>query len=93
MKALKTILVIGVAAATLTVNSVQAAGINKREAAQRHSIQTGFEDGSLTAAQRANAQWKQMLSAYEEPALDEAVDEEMREFIERRKASMPDAIG
>jgi hypothetical protein len=48
MNALRTLLVIGVATATLAVNSAQAAGINKREAAQRHSIQQGIEDGSLT---------------------------------------------
>jgi hypothetical protein len=48
MKALKTVLVIAVAAATLAVNSAQAAGINKREAAQRHSIKQGIDDGSLT---------------------------------------------
>jgi trimethylamine--corrinoid protein Co-methyltransferase len=32
-----------------------------------------------------------MLSEYEAPALDPGKDEAIREFIEKRKASMPDA--
>jgi trimethylamine--corrinoid protein Co-methyltransferase len=55
----------------------------------------GFEqlesEGSLEAAQRATPIWKRMLAEYEPPAIDEAVDEELREWIERRKASFPDS--
>ena len=40
---------------------------------------------------RANATWKKMLADYEAPPIDEAVDEELREFIERKKASFPDS--
>jgi trimethylamine--corrinoid protein Co-methyltransferase len=32
-----------------------------------------------------------MLAEYEPPPFDEAVDEELREWIERRKASFPDS--
>ena len=32
-----------------------------------------------------------MLADYEPPPIDEAVDEELREFVERKKASFPDA--
>ena len=32
-----------------------------------------------------------MLAEYEAPPLDPAKDEAIREFIDRRKASMPDA--
>jgi len=40
---------------------------------------------------RANAIWKRMLAEYEAPPLDEAKDEELREWIERKKASFPDS--
>jgi trimethylamine--corrinoid protein Co-methyltransferase len=42
-------------------------------------------------ARRANALWKKMLADYEAPALDPAIDEALREFIDKRSASMPDA--
>jgi trimethylamine---corrinoid protein Co-methyltransferase len=42
------------------------------------------------AAIRANTLWKVMLAGYEAPPLDPAKDEAIREFIEKRKASMPD---
>ncbi len=32
-----------------------------------------------------------MLAEYEPPAIDEAVDQELREWIERKKASFPDS--
>ena len=43
------------------------------------------EAGSLTAAQRANAIWKQLLADFQPPALDPAIDEELKAFVERRK--------
>ena len=43
------------------------------------------------AAQRANALWKRSLAEYEQPSLDDAVSEELREWIERKKASFPDS--
>jgi len=61
--------------------------------ADNNSYEQWLEDGSLTAAQRANTQWKQMLNDYEEPGLDSAIEEEMSEYIAKRKAEMPDAIG
>jgi trimethylamine---corrinoid protein Co-methyltransferase len=36
-------------------------------------------------------QWKKMLAEYEAPPIDPGVDEALREYIERKKASMPDA--
>ena len=47
--------------------------------------------GSTDAATRANAKWKQTLADYEAPPLDEAVDEALRDFIARKKATMEDA--
>ena len=48
-------------------------------------------DGAQDANVRANATWKKMLAEYEAPPIDDAVDEELREFIERKKASFPDS--
>ena len=59
--------------------------------ADNNSFEQWEEEGSLSAAQRANRQWKEMLASYEAPALDTAIDEELRNFIDRRKAEMPDA--
>ncbi len=41
--------------------------------------------GGLSAAQRANTIWKQLLSAYEQPPIDPAIDEELKTFVARRK--------
>jgi trimethylamine--corrinoid protein Co-methyltransferase len=46
------------------------------------------EGESLDAAQRAHLKWKEVLKNYKEPTLDPAVEEAMREFIERRKREM-----
>ena len=59
--------------------------------ADNNSFEQWEEEGSLTAAQRANARWKSMLAEYEAPPLDEAIDEELREYVAKRKDSMPDA--
>ena len=59
--------------------------------ADNNSFEQWSEEGSLTAAQRANAQWRQMLRDYEAPALDDAVDAELLDYIGRRKSEMPDA--
>jgi trimethylamine--corrinoid protein Co-methyltransferase len=45
--------------------------------------------GGQDALRRANARWKALLAAYEDPGLDPAVDEELRAFIDRRKAEPP----
>src|SRR5678815_4333122 len=59
--------------------------------ADNNSFEQWEIDGSLDAAQRANAIWKQTLAEYEAPPLDEAKDEELREWIDRKKASFPDS--
>ena len=56
----------------------------------RHVRRRG-EHGSKDAAQRANTVWKRMLEEYEAPAIDPGVDEALRDFIARRKASFPDS--
>jgi trimethylamine--corrinoid protein Co-methyltransferase len=64
----------------------------RSEVADNNSFEQWQEDGGLDAAQRANAIWKRMLAEYEEPAMDQAVDEALLEYIIRKKASMPDAF-
>jgi trimethylamine--corrinoid protein Co-methyltransferase len=59
--------------------------------ADNNSVEQWQAEGSLDMAQRANRQWKKMLAEYQPPDIDVAVDEALRDFIERRKASMPDA--
>ncbi|ODT07602.1 MAG: trimethylamine methyltransferase [Mesorhizobium sp. SCN 65-20] len=47
--------------------------------------------GSVDAASRANKRWKTMLAEYEAPPLDPGIDEALREYMTRKKASMEDA--
>lgn len=51
------------------------------------------EQGSLDIGRRANAAWHQMLNQYQSPAIDPAIDEELLEFVARRKATMPNELG
>ena len=44
----------------------------RSEIADNNSFEQWQEDGSLDAAQRANAIWKRMLAEYEAPPLDDA---------------------
>ena len=53
----------------------------RSETADNSSYEQWLEDGSLDAAQRANRIWKERLAAYEPPAIDDAVDEELREYV------------
>jgi trimethylamine--corrinoid protein Co-methyltransferase len=59
--------------------------------ADNNSYEQWNLDGRKDAATRANAQWKEMLEAYEPPPLDEAVDEALLAFMSERKASFPDS--
>ncbi len=59
--------------------------------ADNASFEQWEAEGSRDAAQRANAVWKRMLAEYEAPAIDDAVDAELCEWIERKKASFPDS--
>ncbi|MCH7944226.1 MAG: trimethylamine methyltransferase family protein, partial [Proteobacteria bacterium] len=49
------------------------------------NFETWEENGSLTATQRANGIWKQILAEYEPPPLDDGRDEALKDFIARRK--------
>jgi trimethylamine--corrinoid protein Co-methyltransferase len=59
--------------------------------ADNNSFEQWEADGSMDAAQRANAIWKQMLNDYQPPPIDPATDEALLAYMEKRKSSMPDA--
>ena len=61
--------------------------------ADNSSFEQWTEDGSFDAARRANDGWKRSLAEYEAPPLDDAIAEELTEYVARRKAEMPDEIG
>lgn len=45
-------------------------------------------NGSIDSIHRANQKYKQLLRQYEQPELDPAIDEALRDFIERRKLEL-----
>jgi trimethylamine--corrinoid protein Co-methyltransferase len=59
--------------------------------ADNNSVEQWEAEGSLDAAQRANAAWKRTLAAYEAPPIDPGTDEALQDFMARKKASLPDA--
>ena len=48
------------------------------------------EAGSLNTQTRANRIWKQLLKDYQQPPLDPAIDEELSDYVARRKAGTLD---
>ena len=48
--------------------------------------------GSLDHAARAGERWRAMLEEYERPPLDESIEDELCEFVERRAAELGDPI-
>jgi trimethylamine--corrinoid protein Co-methyltransferase len=46
--------------------------------------------GRQTIESRANQAWKQLLDGYEDPGLDDAVEEELTAFMARRREQIPD---
>ena len=48
----------------------------------------GAKDHDTRGREKARA----MLAGYEEPALDEAIDEGLRDFIARRERELPDTV-
>ena len=49
------------------------------------NYETWLEDGAMTATQRANRIWKQLLAEFEPPPLDPAAAEGIADFVARRK--------
>ncbi len=72
-----------------TMRNFEAA--NDRSAlADMSSFEQWTDAGSLTIEQRANTRWKEMLADDAAPSLDEAIDEELQDFITRKKSQTPD---
>ena len=61
------------------------------ELADTSSFEQWTDDGSKDMQQRAYEMWNRLLTVYEPPPMESSVDEELREFVSRRKASMVDA--
>jgi trimethylamine--corrinoid protein Co-methyltransferase len=59
--------------------------------ADNSSFEQWQEAGSNEAVARAHDSWKRTLAEYEAPALDEAIEAELDEWVDRRKASFPDS--
>ncbi len=49
-------------------------------------------NGSLDHAARASRRWERMLESYEQPPLDEAIEQELVEFVESRAAELGDPV-
>lgn len=60
------------------------------ETPDNNSFEQWSADGGKDIAQRANVLWKQRLEAYQEPALDPAIDEALQQYIAQRKSEKPD---
>jgi trimethylamine--corrinoid protein Co-methyltransferase len=59
--------------------------------ADNNSFEQWELEGALETTNRANPIWKKMLAEYEAPPIDDAVDQELQDWIERQKASFPDS--
>src|SRR6478735_8046975 len=53
---------------------------------------TWQKQGSATTATLATAEWKKLLERYEDPGIDPAVDEELQEYMQRRRAEIEAAL-
>ncbi|GGE61790.1 trimethylamine methyltransferase [Actibacterium pelagium] len=60
----------------------------RSETADNNSYEQWSDEGGLDAAKRANKIWKKQLANYEAPHLDEAIDEELKDFVARRKSEI-----
>ena len=66
-------------------------GVLPLDTADNSSFEQWLEDGGLDAAQRASRLWRS-LDAYEPPTIDDAIDAELVEFVNRRKAELLDTF-
>jgi trimethylamine--corrinoid protein Co-methyltransferase len=60
--------------------------------ASTENIDRWTRNGSLDHEARASRRWKQLLEEYERPPIDEAVEEELTEFVRRRAAELGDPV-
>ena len=62
------------------------------ELLDNNSYEQWLAEGAEDANQRGLKAARAALDRYEEPALDPAVDEELRDFIARRELELPDTV-
>ncbi len=60
--------------------------------ADTEAYESWVKKGRMDADARATARWKKLLASYQEPKLDPAVDEELKDFIARRKRAIEASI-
>lgn len=60
--------------------------------ADNNSFEQWSADGAQDQLRRANRKWKTLLAEYQPPPLDPAKDEQLLDFMERRKATLSDEI-
>jgi trimethylamine--corrinoid protein Co-methyltransferase len=60
--------------------------------ADNNSFEQWEVEGGKRTEERANAIARQWLEQYEPPALDQGIDEALKDFVEKKKDSMPDAF-
>ncbi len=53
--------------------------------ADTEAYETWVKKGSMDAYARATERWKKLLATYQEPRLDPAIDEALKDFMARRK--------
>ncbi|MFV2032677.1 MAG: trimethylamine methyltransferase family protein [Gammaproteobacteria bacterium] len=53
------------------------------------NYESWLERGSVNSEQRANEIWKQLLREYQQPSIDPAIDEALKDYVVRRKSEMP----
>ena len=63
----------------------------RAETSDSNSFEQWEAEGSKSAEERAYERWRQMLSDYEPPALDDETDHRLVAWIEERKSSFPDS--
>lgn len=71
-----------------TMENYQTAFYNP-ELSDSNSFEQWVEDGSQDSIKRANTAWKKTLREYQQPLLDESIDEALQAFIAQRKESLP----
>lgn len=54
--------------------------------ADLRSYEAWYEDGAPLIHEKANRIWKEMISRYKAPPMDEAIREELQAFVEKRKS-------
>ena len=57
-----------------------------------NSFEQWRDEGGKDIVVRANERWKQMLRDYEAPPLDQGIDDQLVEFMARRKEVLPDNV-